>query len=447
MDYLINPLLELSEYKSIIDSIKEYSTPISISGPSDSQKAHISYSICEHTHSTGIFIAYNEMQARKMFEDFSYFYGDDVVFFPSKEIMLHDVEAKSNDAVFQRLNAIDRIIEGKFRFIITSSEAIAQKLISKEVFAGSCIKLILGGKVNLPILSKKLVEIGYERVSVVEGKGQFSVRGGIVDIYSVCNENAVRIELFDDEVDSIRTFDLLTQRSIDKLEEIRIIPAREVIYKFENLEVIIGKIENDLEQYIKKINTKSNTEHINHIKTKVSADIERMKSQNYFPGLDKYIPYIIDNPSYLIDYAGGSVTFMDEPARFEQRIENIELEHYETCKGLMEKRQVLPSSVEIFFQPQEIKNRLQKVKQIYLQTILTENKKLLISKNFSVASKSMNSYQGNFNLLFEDIKEWRNKKCRVIILAGPKGRGEIRFTLHPTNALSPTIVLFFFFPS
>jgi transcription-repair coupling factor (superfamily II helicase) len=430
MKYFTGPLLEIPEYIEILNNIKKYSSPLSIIGPSDSQKAHISYSICEHLNCKGVFIAFNEMQARKMFEDFSLFYGEEVVFFPSKEIMLHDVEAKSNDSIYTRLKEAYRIIEGNYRFIVTSTEALAQKLIPKDLFSESIISLSLAGKIDLADLSKSLTTIGYERESVVEAKGQFSVRGGIIDIFPINSENAIRIELFDDEIDSIRRFDVLTQRSIDKVDTIKIIPAREVIYPLDKLEKITKAIENDLEQYIKKISRKDNSEHIAHIKSRINGDIDRLRNDHHFPGLDKYIPYIIGNPVDLTDYSGDSLVFTDEPGRFGQRLENILLEHYESCKSLMEKGQLLPSAFEVFFRQEELEEAINKKKVVYLNTFLSENLKVSPLRSYNIASKSISSYQGNFNLLIDDIRDWKTKQSKVLVLAGPKGRGErLRETL------------------
>lgn len=397
MKYFTSPLLEIPEYKEILSNIKKYSVPINITGPSDSQKAHISYSICEHLNCKGIFIAFNEMQARKMFEDFSLFFGDEVLFFPSKEIMLHDVEAKSNESIYRRLKEADRLIEGNYRFVVTSAEALAQKLISKDLFSGSIIKLSISGEIDLADLSKRLMLIGYERVGVVEGRGQFSVRGGIVDVFPINSENAARIELFDDEIDSIRRFDVLTQRSIDKVDSIKIIPAREVIYPENELEKIIKTIEKDLEKYIKKISHNDNIENVDYIRSRILGDIQKLRSNHYFPGIDRYIPYIITNPVDLTDYSGDSIIFIDEPGRFQQRIENILLEHYESCKGLIEKGQILPTSFEVFFQYRELEGALNRKKQIFLNTFFTENVKLITSGSYNISSKSMSSYQGNFN--------------------------------------------------
>ena len=423
MKFLTDPLLQIREYNEVLDSIRNYTIPINITGSSDSQKAHIVYSICSHLGCRGLFITFNEMQARKMYEDFSFFLGDDVVFFPTKEIMLHDVEAKSYDAVFQRIEALGRIVDGNWKVIVTSAEAVAQRLVPVEQFKDSVIDVELGGKLDIKEFSQKLVSMGYERVTVVEGKGQFCIRGGIVDVFSVDSEQAVRIELFDDEVDSVRSFDVQSQRSVDKLKRVRILPAREIIYPPEKKEFILKCIENGLREYIAAAE-KSGIGHLSQIEMKIRTDMEKLENEYYFPGIDRYIPYIIESPSDISEYAGDAVIFMDEPVRFAQRMENILLEHHEACKSLMEKGQILPKSFEIYYDTDSLNQRLERKRIVNLNTIPVSNQRLKYSKSYSIPSKSVTSYQGHFDLLLEDIEVWKSKKSIIIILSGPRGKGK-----------------------
>jgi len=430
MEFLINPLLEIEEYKDILNSIRSYSGPVSVTGPSDSQKVHLTHAISEHTGKKGIYVAFNEMQARRMYDDFAFFIGEDALFFPSREIMLHDVEAKSYDSVFQRTKVLDRISEGRFRFLITSAEAISKVLVSKKYFKENILEIELGTRVNLGELPARLIEMGFERVDIVEGKGQFAIRGGIIDIFSINDEHAVRIELFDDEVDSIRRFDTMSQRSVDKLERVRIIPARDIIYPQSIKESIINYIKADLDEHLKKISRKSDgeksdAEYIKSLREKVGSDIERIRAEHYFPGIDRYIPYLEENPACVIDYIDDDVVvFVDEPSRLKQRVENVILEHYEACKSLMEKARVLPRSQEIFFDSEALHRKLREKTVVYLSTLMTDEKGFEKGRSVGITAKLMGSYQGHIDLLVEDIINWKNKKCRIVVLSGPKSRGE-----------------------
>ncbi|MCR4436430.1 MAG: transcription-repair coupling factor [Clostridiales bacterium] len=425
MNFLTDPLLEIKEYNQILNFIKTGNTPVGIEGPSDSQKAHIAYGLCQHLKRRGIFIAFNEIQARKMYEDFSFFFGDDVLLYSSKEVMLYDIEAKSYEAVFQRLNALDRIVEGKYRFIVTSIEAAAQKLIPKDEFSGCILNFTLDGTADLTAVAQSLTAMGYERVDTVEGMGQFAVRGGIIDIFPVNSEFALRMELFGDEIDSIRRFDIMTQRSVDRLENVRVIPAREVIYPVEKRDAIIRHIKNDLGEYIEKIRGRSRPERIRQVREKVEADVERLENDYYFPGIDRYIPYIIDRPVGITDYVDKDVlVFLDESARQRQRLETMSQEHLETCKSLMEKGHLLPGSMDLFFKPEDIKDSLHARKTVYLSTLHSDVKALDGGVSFNIASKLLGSYQGHMELLTEEIKNWKKNRSRVLVLSGTKSRGE-----------------------
>jgi transcription-repair coupling factor (superfamily II helicase) len=432
MDHFIDPLLELEEYGPLLSSAKEYvrvlpptgesAVPVNITGPSDSQKAHICHALCRHSGRKGIFVAFNEMQARKLYEDFAFFLGEEVLFYPTKEIMLYDVEAKSNDAVYQRLVVLDRLIRDDLTFVVTSVEALSHKLIEPELLRKNTLEIGYDSRIDLEDLVRSMVMMAYERVDSVERHGQFAVRGGIVDIFSIDSDSAFRIELFGDEVDSIRQFDVNTQRSTGRIESVRVLPAREMIYDFEKKGELIGKIKKDLEQAGKK----------NHsLAQKVHSDLELFKEVSYFPGIDRYIPYIADGSTFLADYAKEDVLiFLDEPARQKQRIDNLLLEHDELCKGLLEKGQLLPQSRRMYFDFEELFSKLEKKKVFYLSTIHADNLTAKNAKVYNIPCRQMGSFQGNLDMLCDSLKSWKQSGNRVLVLSGTRGRGErLRETL------------------
>ncbi len=422
MNYLINSLLELNEYKEAIKLLKKDSVSIAISGPSDSQKAHLAFALCQHSNLKGIYIAHNEMNANKMYEDFSFLFGEDVVFFPSKEVLLYDVEARSYESIHKRLKALSRIIAGNYKMIVTSPEALIHKMISKDYFNDCLLSFKVGDIIDLSKLTSKLIEIGYERVDIVEGPGQFAIRGGIIDLYSIEDEFAYRIELFDNEIDSIRSFDCTTQRSIEPIEYARVIPAREIIYKVLNREKILNALKNDLDKLQKK---RSNSEYVSLIKSKVKQYMDKLKNDYYFAGIDKLIPYIIDNPSNLLEYIdNNSLVFADETLRIKQRIENLSIEHNESCKSLMEKGHVLPSCYDIIFDFETINRFINNRRTINLNIMQFDTKKTKVDKSINIPSKLMSSYRGHIDLLVDDIKSWKKLNFKTIVLAGNRTQGQ-----------------------
>ena len=138
MSFLANSLLEIKEYGEILEAISNRKTAVNITGPSESQKAHFCYAVLTHLGQKGIFITFNEMQARRMHEDFTFFFGDEALYFPSKEIIFHDVDAQNYDSIFQRIKVLDKITEGKYKLVVASAEAAAQMLLPVELFKMRC---------------------------------------------------------------------------------------------------------------------------------------------------------------------------------------------------------------------------------------------------------------------------------------------------------------------
>jgi transcription-repair coupling factor (superfamily II helicase) len=298
------------------------------------------------------------------------------LFFPAKEIMLYDVEAKSYDTVYQRLAVIDRISRGDYGFVVTSVEALSHKMIRPEMFREYVTEIDQNTRMEMEELVRRLVVSAYERVESVERKGQFAVRGGIVDIFPVDSENAVRLEFFGDEIDSVRWFDTNTQRSTGRVERVRILPAREMIFDQEKKNKILKAVKNDLTAASKK----------NHsLSQKIEADIERFRESWYFPGIDRYISYIADEPAFLTDYAGDdAVIFLDEPVRQEQRLENLLLEHEEICKALLGKGMLMPQSFGMFFDYTAVFSIITKKKTVYLNTVNPDSIASRDSKAYSI---------------------------------------------------------------
>ncbi|HHV59634.1 MAG TPA: transcription-repair coupling factor [Clostridiaceae bacterium] len=418
MEEFLKPLSELDEFDNILSSIRDQTGPVVITGPSDSQKVHFAWALACKLNSRVLYLAYNEHQAAKVFDDFAFFIGDKAVHFPSREIILHNIEARSYDDVYARINTLDRIINGECSVVVTSAEALLNRLPDRNFFRESIIEICVGSRLDISEALKKFSEMGYERVNAVEGKGQFAVRGGIIDIFSPGSDFAARLELFGDEVDSIRFFDVLTQRSVSNCEKLRLIPAREVLFRAEGRHDIVKSVKKDLQEFLKAVKDKETSKRIYE---RVQEDMESLENDHYFPGVDRYIPYILNNFSTLPDYLGkDTVVFIDEPLRFRERIENAKLEHDEAVKILLEKGSILPSAFNILMDYEETENMLSQSRLVELATMAGGSGK---KRTYHIQSKSLSTYRGHLDLLVEDIKRWKKSSYRMIILSGTSFRG------------------------
>ncbi len=192
-------------------------------------KAHFAASLCLDLGVSGLYISDSDYMAQKMADELIYYLGDEVLYYPSKELEFYKTDAHSNELMARRMEVIEKLAfdAGKKRITVMSLDALLQFTVDLNSYKKSMIEFTVGGEISIPQITKKLVDSGYTREETVEGKGQFAVRGGIVDVFSPAHENPVRIELFGDEIDSIREFDVFTQVSVENKENVSIGPAND----------------------------------------------------------------------------------------------------------------------------------------------------------------------------------------------------------------------------
>ena len=239
MNTIIGEMGKSPKFIELLKKIESKQSPILVSGLVSVGEAQIAEAIHKFGKKSILILTYNEIQAKQLYEDLSY-YNEDVVFFPKKEIVTYDYIAESKDLPYERIEALNKIVSKKKQIIITTIEAAIQKLPAKKSLYKNELKIKVGESYNLEEIKKKLVNLGYSRYDLIEGRGQFSVRGGIVDI-AVNNKTGIRVEFWGDEVDSIREFSISSQRSINEQKQVTLYPSHEYILEQET-EIICKKI-------------------------------------------------------------------------------------------------------------------------------------------------------------------------------------------------------------
>ena len=231
---VLQPLSENSTFNEIISSIKNKKYPISINGLSDSGKSYGIYGVFEKIDSSMVILTHSDMEAKNIYEDLS-FYTNDIYYFPAKEVVFYNIDAISGDLRWARLKVIKEMMKDSKKIIVTSIDSLTSVYTPIALFEEYNFELKVDDEVDFKALSQKLLECGYERVEAVEGKGEFSLRGGILDVFPPTTTYPYRIELFGDTIDSIRTFNTESQRSIEKVDMMEVFPAKEIILNEEAL--------------------------------------------------------------------------------------------------------------------------------------------------------------------------------------------------------------------
>ncbi len=400
MNDIVKILPNYKKFSSYIQDVKQGTTPIMLSGLTDSGKIHFAYATSFYSEKPICIITYNELQAKRIIKDLEYF-AKDVDFFPKREIVTYDYIAESKDNLYQRINTLNNIYNKKAKIVVTTIEAIMQKIISEDVLYKDILSFKVGESINLEKVKEKLIELGYERIEMADIKSSFSIRGGIVDI-AISEKKGVRIELWGDEIDSIRYFDTMSQRSTDKIEEIKIYPAHEFI------------LEKSLDEITKKL----------HKKYGETQDIEQIKEGNYPSKIDKYFEDFYEKKETLLNYlADDYIIFLDEINKMKARCENVLKDTQNLIKSIIEKNKKVPDSLRNLGNYLEFLETIKTKQTVYLekQDIGFVDKQSMHAKRngYSFSYREVNFFRSSMDLLFEEVQEAAGNKT-VVILCGSK---------------------------
>lgn len=420
---LVQPLRELEAFSNAIEKVNKEHKPIYITGAIDSEKCHLIHAIGDERRK--LIITYNELRAREVYEDMKFFQGEDVMLYPAKDIIFYNADVHSNDIIRQRMNIIKAMKEKKQYTIILSLEALMDKLISKALLESHIMSCEVGTIWNPKTISQELMYIGYERVNQVESQGQFAVRGGIIDIFPLTEKNAYRIELWDDEVDSIRAMNVESQRSIDKVERIEIYPSREVIVDGERIKNAISRIEADRDQMVQNFEKNGQQEEADRIKGSTTAIIDKIMNQKTFNGIEGFVEYFFDKTVSFLDYfEEDTIIFLDEPIRIKERFDSIHKEFSESIINRYEKGYLLQGQTEILHTMGDIMHKLDQYTKVLMSTLQQKIQQFHYDYSINVSVKSINPYHKSMEILEKDLKFWSHNKYRALLLTASKTRAE-----------------------
>ncbi len=406
MNTIIGELGKSHKFVDLIHEIENKKSPIAISGLTDVGMTQIISGIHEFAKKNVCIVTYNEIQARKIVEDIKNF-TERVVFFPKKDIVAYDYIAESKDLPYERIETLNQIVSKKKFIIVTTIEAVMQKLPSKETLYKNILEFKVGKSYSIEELKKKLIQLGYTRYDLIEGRGQFSIRGGIVDIST--NENTgIRIEFWGDEIDSIRSFHILSQRSIQNLEKITIFPAHEYV---------LEKTKEEVCKKIEKIKVDTDLQ-----EEKLKEDIEQIKVGDYISKIDKYFNCFYEKEESLLNYLSKQTCIIfDEISKIEQREKNIFQDQENLERALLEKEKWIPQAISNKSSLEQIKENLDN-QFIYMEKLDTKPKFQI--ETYFMNYREINYYKSEIENFLKDLKKLISEKKKVTVFVNSKEKAK-----------------------
>ena len=416
---LIEPLISNEKFIEVL-SKRDSRKIVEIDGLSESSKGYVISGIYEESENPIVVITDSDMQAKNIYEDLSLF-NNDVFYFPSKEVVFYNVDAISGDLRWERLKVIKELLNSKKKIVVTSIDAFASRYTPKALYKSHKINLKIGQDVDFKNISTLLVEGGYERVEMVEGKGEFALRGGILDVYPADSIYPYRIELFGDEVESIRKFNISSQRSIEKVKSISIFPAKEMVTDDTIISNAINYIESELNDRLSSIKDKKSAE---KLRDTIKKNIEALRETGTFETIDSYLPFFYKKSETLFDYFENYTFILDEKVRSMGKVDSTYLEFIENYTVFLQRGDILPSQVGLLIEKEEFIDRLKEKINIAIGEMAQGNSDIFIDKSIEISGVALSNYQGQLDYLIDDIKRKKEEKYRILILSGTRVRGE-----------------------
>ena len=421
------PLQDCNEYNLLMEQLKKddkKQKAFQITGCLDSQQVNFMSGIAKE-YSYSVVVTHSEKRAREIYEDFL-LYTKDVSYYPAKDFIFYSADIHGTLTIRERLNTIRRLVEGQKAVIVTTIDGLMDKLIPIRQIKENVLTFQCGDMVNLNKLQKELISMCYERVGQVELSGQFAIRGGIIDIFPLSEESPIRIDLWDDEIDSIKYFDVESQRSITMLEEVSVYPATEYILSQEQIASGLKKIHEEMTETEQKFRKDMKTEEAHRIKTVINDFTEQLKMGNTNVSVDSFINYFYEETSSLIEYLEqeNTIFLLDEPARLEERSSIVEKEFRESMINRLEKGYLLAGQVDVMKTYSRILALMSRRQMVVFTALEQKVKGIGIADTFHIEAKNIISYNSQFDLLVKDLKQYKKKGYRILILTTSRTRAE-----------------------
>lgn len=375
-------------------------------------------------------VAHSSGQAEILAGDLETWVGpENVLLFPAYELLPHE-EAYEQEVAGRRLQTAGRILNEEHKLVITSWNALERKMLPPKLLVEHTLSLSLGDLMPREAFLARLVTLGYERTDRVEGMGQFSVRGDIIDVFPPDRECPLRLEFYGDEIDSIRDFDPESQRSNEKYKNVLVYPAREGVWFQEELVSAMAQIRQRINEQMEHLRKEGLEQEARQLQARMSELLERLAEGVPFPGSDRFLPLIQPKLCNFFDYFSSVTVIVDEPARGEEIFQIRSMENAKIFSGSLERGIVLPDEQGAIWDSERIKEKLYACSSLHFSVLSHPVKRSVTHRTLTLPLRIVTGFGGKSQLLHETLRRYQLDGFTIgLILHGEERREHLRRSL------------------
>ena len=419
-------VLSLSEAKTARDALLDKRKKIiSISGITESAKGIVSYAM-SGGFSRCLIICADSKRAKERAEEYKCF-DKNALFFPSKDLLFYESDLRSNSITKERVSVLSRLLSDEPLTVFTGAESLLNRLSGRDELKKGFLSLEVGQTVEEDALLLFLVKNGYQNVAEVEGAGEFASRGGIVDVFPLSASHPARIEFFGDEIDSIRLFDIESQKSIEKIESLEICPAGEFVLTRDMKDEGKRNLINAMKARHEELYSAQKTEEAFRLKQKLITIDDGDEQSLSDSVIETYLPYFpVDAVSILDWFSEDDLIIIDEPGRIEETLSLTAEEFLAATERRIETGDSMPLQKNLIFTAGEMISKLNAKRGLALSMLDLTAKKggLDIKARFFIHTEGIVSYRRDFPLFLKDVLKFRKNKWKTVIVCPSRTRGK-----------------------
>ena len=430
MRTLTEPLQEAQEYKTLVEALAKPKAKALADGCVPSQKLHLMDALSRENALSSfarfrLIVTSSDKKVREIRDEYL-FYDRNTVIFPAKDLIFYQADLRGRELEKERIRCLRRLVEGRPTTVVATFAALMTPQVPLSAWKSNVLQLEKRQTYSLEELSRKLVRMGYEKNFQVDAPGQFAVRGDIVDVFDLTEENPYRIEFFDEEVDSIRSFDLETQRSIEPMELVKIYPATELILSDARLSDGIDRIREEEKKTEEALRSQGHMEAAHRLSEGIGELCEAALEYRDFGGLEGYIHCFYPQTDSFLEMfpEEHSMIFLDEPVHLREEGEAVELEFRESMISRSEKGYVLPGQMQLVCSAALTASRMNDYRCLGLTALAAGDSFFLPECIVSVHARSVPAYNKSFDTLVSDLKKYKLQKYRIVIISASRTRAK-----------------------